>query len=251
MMGTTNGTVDRKDGSIQVVDESVRLQIESLQADMQQNLQNIRDSVAKAEALVTAKNALLAQLPANLPFAPVGMRIEPQVYRADAELTFSVASREQALTLLEALPGVAVVMVKGGTTTFLPEARFDNSNPAIKPPTLVSPLVYRVSHYLGKLREEYFWWTLLGEALVHIRAVNDSTTNAKVASRHRRGYEKNLQLVWDYQGLPKGTLTYWYGASSSQAAPVTVHLSRDATIREAYAHVMPAVYTAVTTDCSC
>ena len=252
MIETTNKAADRQDGSVCVVDKTVHQQLQALQAGMDDHLNDLRNSFLLAEKSVQAKKTLCATLPAHLPFAPTGVRITDSVYKADAELSFELVSREQVLHLFEVLPGVAVVKVQGGTAAFVPEERFTPNRANSDVVTPVGEMIYRVFTWLRGLKEEYYWWTRLGDKLVRISVSNEKSPQVSVRGSSRIvGHPDSRETTWNYTGLPCGELTRWYGGSASNIVPLTVHVARGRSIVEALTKTMSTVAKAISNKCDC
>jgi hypothetical protein len=257
MTKETNEVAAREDDSAGVVAKTVQEQLIALQAGMDEHLNDLRLEVIAAEAAVQAKKALCALLPADLPLAPTGIRMQETVYLADASLAFEVVSREQVLQLLAALPGVDAVKVQGGTCAFVPDERFTPNNCKNAVVTPIGEVVYRVSSGLRGLKEEYSWWTRLGDKLVRIVASNEKCPQAKARpssrthSRFGSVEDRQETTTWDYTDLPKGQVTRWYGGNASNLVPLSVHVPRGSSMMEALSLTMSAQATVVSNKCSC
>lgn len=227
MNQTTNEAADRKDGSACVVERTVRQQLDDFVAGMDTHLEELRASVLKAEAETQVKRALCAALPNALPLAPASMRASCQVYKADAEIVFDIQTRNQVVALLEALPGVPVLLVQGGSTTFVPEERFVADDRGART-TPVGDVVYRLSTWVGDLQEEYSWWTRLTDKLVKVTAktAKGQRPSVKTRATSRPVDQDRIETTWAYEGLPSGTLMHWYGGDRSSVVPLTVHQRR-------------------------
>lgn len=252
MTETTSKAVDQLDGSISVVDTNVRLGLESLIAAMDEHTQKLNEAAVRYAANVLEKKALCALLPAALPLVPSDIRVSDLVYRADAELVFKDVSRTQALELLSVMPGVPLLFVQCGTATYVPDERFVPSahgNDKVQP---IGEMAYRLDTWISQLREEYFWWTRLGDKLVRIVAYSgkDSGT-AKATSRSRMLDHDMRETTWTYENLPKGKLVKWHGGSSSNVVPLSVHMPRDSVSSVTFSEVMVATATVVKDRCGC
>ncbi len=251
MNQTTNEAADRQDGSACVVEMTVRQQLDAFVAGMDARLEELRADVLKAESEVQTKKALCAALPENLPLSPASLRVA-QAYRADAELIFDITSREQAVALTETLPGVELVMVQGGCTTFVPQERFTEDDRGTKT-TSVGPVVYRLSAWCEELQEEYYWWTRLADRLVKVCAKTRRGCRPPVRTHalSRPVDQDRIETTWHYEGLPGGELTQWYGGDRTRVVPLTVHQHRGVSFRDA-AQIQQSTQAKVTKDrCSC
>ena len=234
MNKTMTEAADLPDGSARVVDVQVRQQLDLLLAGMDAHLDELRAGVVRTEAETAMKRTLCAALPQELPLAPDTVRVNAQVYKADAEMTFAVTSRDQVLSLLAALPGVNVVMVKGGCTTFVPEEQFVEDARGTKT-VPVGEVVYRLSTWCDSLQEEYTWWTQLAGRLVYIKA---STRKGTKPAVEVRGVTRALgpvmaETMWSYWGLPEGEVMQWHGGDHANVAPITVHQKRGVAFKDA------------------
>jgi hypothetical protein len=252
MTNTFDKAVDQLDGSVCSVETTVKQGLEAFQADMDAHLQRLREALTRSEADTVAKKSLCALLPDGLPAVPSSLRVGGAVYKADAELTFEGVSRTQALELFKTLPGVPVLYVSEGTSTYVPEVRFVPREPNTAKVTPVGTLVYRLDTWTQGLREEYSWWTLLGDALVYVKAYSGPATcyaSAKALSVMLNSEQQETR--WTYENLPTGEVVRWYGGDSRRVVPLTVHVSRDVNILESF--MKPAVATAkvVKNKCDC
>lgn len=220
------------------------------------NLKKVAEAEARLALLresVVKETAILKNLPATLCAELKSIRLQEAYRYAPAELEFKVTSRQQALELFKELGSVPLLMFSGGVTTFTPEVLSPESSP---PGTPIAPLVYRISTWIQSAKEEYFWWTYVGNQLTEIRAICDPAVDTKVSAAHTynnsaiNGRSANLQ--WQYDGLPKGMHTFWYGGDVSRMTPVTIHLGREVDVCEAYAQSMSLQYRqANVAQCSC
>ncbi len=234
MNKTTNGAADHPDGSARVVDVNVRQQLDALLAGMDSRLAELRADATRFEGNLVVKRALCEALPAGMPLAPDAVKVGDQVYKGDAEMSFSVTSRAQALELMETLPGLPVLMVKGGCTTFIPEESFieDGRGAKVVP---VGDVVYRFSTWCGSLQEEYCWWTRLAGKLVNIKA---HTRKGAQPEAQARGHSRDIsptevETIWEYSRLPSGEVMRWYGGNRTTVAPLTVHQARGVAFKDA------------------
>lgn len=220
-------------------------------------IESTTKKIALAEAkLVTLRESVLREtevlkaLPSELPAEIQDIRIEDAKLYAPVTLTFKATSRQQVLELFKELGSLPLLMFSGGVTRFTPEVLAPEGSADGKP---IGPLVYRVSTWVKNAQEEYFWWTYVGNHLTEIRAVSDPAIEAKVTPAHTyNNSQHSANLHWSYENLPRGMHTFWYGGSVSHMTPVTVHLSRDTDVFEAYAQSMSLQYRqANVAACSC
>jgi hypothetical protein len=250
MNQTTNGSVDHTDGSGRVVEMTVRQQLTKLSDGVDQHLEKLRASLVAAEAQALVQKAIYAALPDTLPLAPKSLSTN-NVYRADASFVFEVTTRDQVLQLLEALPGVPVVLVQAGSTTFIPEERYvADARPSKVAP--VNEVAYRFQTWCGHNREEFTWWTRLADKLVQVEARTKEGARApvKVQSTTHQLSAHDSETRWHYDGLPKGILMQWSGGDHRNVAPLSVHLARGASMKDALA-ASQTFNAQVTSSCHC
>lgn len=252
MNQTMNEAADHVDGSSHFVGISVRQQLDALSKGMDTHLEELRAGLLRHEEQNKIKKALLSALPDELALAPESVRTGNTVYRADAELGFRVATREQVLELMDALPGVPVVMVAAGCTSFVPEERFveDSRGTHAMP---VGEVLFQYSSWCGDLQEEYSWWTKLDGLLVQVRATTNKGCQPATRSQ---GTSRNLghhrvATTWSYSGLPAGSVLQWHGGSRSIVAPISVHQRKGVTFREACRSLQDFTAKVESDQCEC
>jgi hypothetical protein len=157
-----------------------------------------------------------------------------QAYKADAELVFEITSRQQVLQLLESLPGLPVVMVAAGCTSFVPEARFEDRGKGEKV-TPVGEVIFRLEKWCGYLREEFYWWAELAGSLVKVtaRTSEKQRPEALVRASSERLSQDSVEVSWGYENLPAGKVMRWAGGDESYPCPVSVHQTRGTHMRTA------------------
>jgi hypothetical protein len=252
MNQTTNEAADRQEGSASVVGMTVREQLDAFLLGVDTHLSDLRASVVRAEAEADIKRAICAAFPDNLPMAPVSLRVSDGVYKADADLTFEITSRDEALALIDVLPGVTVVMVSAGCTAFVPEERFVSDERGAKV-TPVGDVIYRLSSWCEALQEEYSWWTRLSGRLVHVKAKTRKGHRPPVQARasSRNLLLEKVETTWEYAGLPSGELMRWHGGDRSSAVPLTVHQRRGVAFRDAACTTQSATAKVTKNRCDC
>ncbi len=222
-----------------------------LVSDLDAEVVCLHEQHQKALAGIVVKREMLSALPANLPLAPVHVVPTSPGRSADASLLFHAATREEVLLLVAALPGVPVVMLSSGCTSFEPEERHRaDSHVRVSP---VGDVVYRLSTWCGELREEFTWWTRLADRLVEIRVhtAPDAKALVKTKLNTRSVSTEEVEAIWSYSGLPGGELLSWYGGDVSRVIPLSVHQPRGGSLREAFAATQVTVKTVRTQRCSC
>ncbi len=200
---------------------------------------------------IVVKRELLAALPGTLPLAPAQVVATSKGRSADAELVFQVSSREEVLALVKALPGVPVVMLSSGCTSFEPEERHRaDSHTRVTP---VGEVVYRLRSWCGQLREEFTWWTRLAGRLVEIRTQTADGMHAPVVTKvnTRDVSLDEVEAIWSYSKLPGGELLAWYGGDRSCVIPLSVHQRRGASLADAFSDTQVTVKTVRAKRCSC
>lgn len=201
----------------------------SFQESLQATQNFLEGSVTKAEVALKKTRATAEELLSvldgirsrNVPF-PVS-KLEPSYFNDGAPtLTFQGLSRSNVLQLFELFPGVAVVMVSSGSTSFIPHETYKEEPRTTVTP--IAPLVYRLSTWVGDLREEYYWWTKIADKLVKICVTNDAVAQcvAKVKAVHTTLSKEMAQGHFNYSDLPGGTTLQWY-SSGSATPPLSVH----------------------------
>lgn len=222
--------------------------LEKLESDMEAQ----RQALAMAEACFLEKKALCAAFPDTLPMAPYGIAITPKGYKAEAELVFEVTTRDEVLRLLDVFPGLPVMMLQGGCTSFIAEERFTKAEAG----TTAVPLgevVYRLAHWVDTPQEEYIWWTRLADKLVHVVA---KTKSGRAVCSKVRSIVKTLspvlkEVTYNYENLPDGVVLTWHGGSLRSMVPVTVHQPRGRSFRDAVAKPMAISAKATARSCEC
>lgn len=226
-------------------------QIQDLPSKMDESLVSLKEAFHTAENEVLLKKKLCALLPANLPMAPSGMDGSRYVSKAEVGLDFSNVSREQALQLLSVLPGLPLQFVVGGVAAFVPEELEIPSNHRYDKLIPIGEMVYRISDWLGKTREKYFWWTRLGDMLVRVTATSSEKTDAIVKHRIIRDSASFRKVHWYYEKLPKGEVTRWYSSGVKTLVPLTVHVPREQSIVEAFTQFQMRTEVRSGSTCDC
>ena len=248
-------TADHSDGTSRIVEKTMRQQLDALVASVDADMAERRQALAKAEAAAVIDKAIYQALPETLPFTPKSLRVGGSVYRADAEMVFEITSRTQVADLLDALPGLPVVLVKAGTTAFIPEVQFVEKDKQGATITPIGEVVYRISTTHAFLQEEYYWWTMLADNLVRVtaRTFKAQGIEAKVyPSSSRVGLAQALmQTTWYYENLPAGKLQRWHGGDHQYVVPLTVHQERGASFRAALDGKQSATAKVSSRDCGC
>lgn len=230
----------------------VGLQMVAFLGKLDSEVEQSRRMLATAEENLTEKKTLCAAFPSTLPMAPYNLAITPNGYKAEAELVFEVTTREEVLLLLDALPGVPVMMLRGGCTTFIAEERFTTADVGTQV-VPVGEVVYRIAHWVDGPQEEYTWWTHLGDRLVHVLA---KTKKGHAACATVRSTSKLIaatvyDVTYNYEKLPSGVITTWYGGSLQSMVPVTVHQLRGRSFRDAVANPMTTSAKVTDRNCNC
>ncbi len=253
MNKTTNGAADHADGSARVVDKTVGQQLDDLLAGFDTHLTTLRASIFKAEADADIKRALVSALPTTMPLAPQSVQVGTNVYKADAELTFAFTSREQVLALVDALPGLPLVMVAGGCTTFVPEERFVVNETRGETMTPVGEVLYKLSTWVAEPQEKFSWWTRLAGRLVHVVVNTAKGTRVAVEVRgsSRSLDAERVETTWKYFGLPAGELLRWSGGDDRYLVPVTVHQKRGNSFKDAMAGKQDTLARVTADRCRC
>lgn len=215
------------------------------------DVEKSRRALAAAEANLIEKKALCAAFPSTLPMAPHNLVITPAGHKAEADLIFEVATREEVLKLLDAFPGVPVLMLQGGCTSFVAEERFTEQVGTKATP--VGEVVYRLATWVNGPQEEYFWWTHLAGKLVHVLAKtkDGGPVRATATCSTRSLSHTEHEATYSYGNLPDGIVTSWHGGSSQRLIPVTVHQSRGRSFRDAVAKPMDASAKTIADNCIC
>ena len=238
MNQTTNQVADRKDGNAGVVEMTVAQHLQALIDDMDKYLDDTRAAVYRAEKTVAEKKALLAALPAAIPLAPKTVLFDRSAYKADAELIFEVVSRDQVLSLFDSLPGLPVVLVKAGSTAFVPEERFVEGHKAGVEVTPIAEIVYRLDTRSARHEETYQWWTPLGNMLVLVtaRTKEGHRPEATIRSSGEKLFSsESIAVTWTYTGIPSGKVLRWAGGGRDFVIPITVHQPRGTCLKTAFA----------------
>lgn len=239
-------------GSIGIAQIPVSTQMAALLAKLDADVEQRRTKLIEEEALLVEKKNLCAALPLNLPQAPSNIYITASGYQAEAELVFEVTTREEVLALVDAMPGVPVLMLQSGITSFIAEERFTTAEPGAKV-VPIGDVVYRLALWVDAPHEEYTWWTHLAGKLVHVLAKTKkghkacTMTTSSVKSRT----PTIIEVIYNYVNLPDGVVTTWYGGNSQRMVPVTVHQPRGSSFRNAVANPQKASATAITQNCDC
>jgi hypothetical protein len=255
MNQTTIGTADQMDGSTGVVEISAQRQLDAFIARMDAELEDSRRDLAREEALVAEKKALCAALPKTLPQAPQKLFIGSNIYKADAELLFEVTSYDDVARLVEALPGLPVLMIQAGCTAFVPEERYIHKPNQSEKIVEVGDVIYRLSSWVENLQEEFSWWTPVSNKLVHVMA---KTKKGHAVNAKAKRAIKTLDLqgvlqevTWTYENLPAGEVMQWAGGNPTSAITVTVHQPRGTSFKDALAKPQTATVKANTRRCDC
>lgn len=256
MNQTIIGTADRMDGSIGIVEISCKQQLDAFIANIDTDLEDRRKDLIRAEALAAEKKALCAAFPETLPQAPYRLAIGSNVYKGDAELGFEVTSYDDVVRLVDALPGVPVVIVAAGCTTFIPEERYVKKEGQNDKVTPIGDVVYRLLNWVSERQEEYTWWTRLAGKLVHVVA---KTKKGCAINAQVRSTSKSLDLqgkfhevTWTYSNLPNGEVMQWSGGRTpGEVIPVSVHQARGVSFSDAVAKPMSTSCKINTQRCDC
>jgi hypothetical protein len=220
-------------------------------AKLSKDVELARAALENAQLRAVEIAALCASMRQAAPVAPRSVRRLDSLLPGYAEAVFEVSNREEALTLLGQLPGVPVVCISGGCTSFQPEALAKpRGGEKVEP---VGPVVYRLEkNYAGALEETFSWWTQLGEHLVKVStAPAKGTPPAATAQGHSRRNGRDMLTRWAYGGLPEGKTLFWYGGSSQRPSPVSVHFARDADVPSALRADKIAAHGVTTPACEC
>lgn len=224
-----------------------------LMSGIESEVEKLRGSLANAELSAVARKAFLRALPASLPQAPSGIQVELGSDRTPL-LQFKLTNPAEMLPLLEALPGEPLLMVSGGCTSFEPEETY--SAASLKAHEKVTPIgnvVYRLSHWVSALQEEFRWWTHLDGRMVEVRATTAeaSRTRARVRNSSRALSSETTETLWSYENLPKGEVLAWYGGSRRTVTPLTVHVAREVDWRDAMTGAQTYNHWVTAADCLC
>lgn len=246
------GTVFESQGSIGTAQIPVGQQMDAFLSKLDADVAQSRRMLATAEAHLVEKKALCAAFPSTLPVAPYNIAITPGAHKAEAELFFEVTTREEVLQLLDAFPGVPVVMWQAGCTSFIAEERSTEADAGAKA-VPIGEVIYRLAHWVDAPQEEYTWWTHLAGKLVHVLAKTKkghavcSTATSSIKSLTPTVHE----VTYNYGNLPDGVVTKWHGGSLQTMVPVTVHQPRGSSFRDAVAKPMSASAKVNARNCDC
>lgn len=244
-------SIGQQDSS-DTVSVPVQQQMNALMSKLDADLEKSRQALAAAEAQLVEQKGLCAAFPSTLPMAPHHIAITPGNYNAEAELVFEVTTRDQVLQLLDAFPGVPAVMLKGGCSSFMAEERVTKAEPGteILP---IGEVVYRLADWVERGQEEYTWWTRLDGKLVHVLAKTKRGHGvcATVRSSTKTLGPNMYEATYSYENLPDGVITLWYGGSSKNMVPVSVHQPRGRSFRDAVAKPMTTTAKANSRPCEC
>jgi hypothetical protein len=220
-------------------------------AKLSKDVELARAALENAQLRAVEIAALCADLTRVTAAVPRSVRRRDSLLPGYAEVVFEVSNREEALTLLGQLPGVPVVCISGGCTSFQPEALAKPRGGEKTEP--VGPVVYRLEkNYAGALEETFFWWTQLGEHLVKVSAASaKDIPPAATAQGYSKRNGRDMLTRWAYGGLPEGKTLFWYGGSSHRPSPVSVHFARDADVASALRADKTAAHGVTTPACEC
>lgn len=239
-------------GSALMVNTPVKQQMNALMSKLDADVEKCRQTLAAAEAQLVEQKGLCAAFPSTLPMAPHHIAITPGHYNAEAELVFEVTTREEVLQLLDAFPGVPVVMLQAGCTSFIAEEQATEPETGTKV-VPIGEVVYRLANWVGNAQEEYTWWTHLDGKLVHVLAKTKKghAVCATVKSSTRTLGPNLYEATYYYENLPDGVITTWFGGSSKDMVPVSVHQPRGRSFRDAVARPMTTTAKANSRPCAC
>jgi hypothetical protein len=246
------GTVVEPQGNGGTANIPVKQQMNAFMSKLDADVEQSRRMLVTAEARLVEQKNMCAAFPSTLPMAPRDIAITPGNYKAEAELVFEVTTRDEVMQLLDAFPGVPVVMLRAGCTSFMAEERVTE----VETGTTVVPIgevVYRLANWVANAQEEYIWWTHLDGKLVHVlaRTKKGHAVCAKVTSSTRTLGPNSYEATYYYENLPDGVITTWFGGSSRDMVPVSVHQPRGRGFRDAVTKPMSASAKASSRTCDC